>query len=160
MCVDFSTLGLRIRCSQVTFSVGSGLGLPPQSCTVGFTDRFPPPPGFTDRFGLPLSAPSPVGLVLCRAPFDVTALAFYLASAITAGALLPYRCWGTFCAYRCRTIVGGWYLCFSTAGQALGALYLCLLAVQACRGLSAVLLLLFMHSYAINVCGSLCVTSA
>ena len=84
-----------------------------------------PLPSFTVRFGLLPSAPSHGGLVLLMAIFGVTAFAFYLACAITAGALLPYRRWGTvfvptaavpllgngICAYRCHTIVVRWYMC-------------------------------------------------
>ena len=82
-------------------------------------------------------------------------VAAYLACAITAGALLPYRRWGAvfvpttaipslgdgICAYRCHTIVGGRYLCLLLPhhrGEMVyvllhcctdpGGLYLCLLA--------------------------------
>ena len=87
---------------------------------------------------------------------------------------LPYRRWGTvsvliaaipslgngICAYCCHTIIVRWYMCFSTAVQTLGG-WIC--AYLLCRCAKVCLLCSCcscLHSYAINVCGSLCVTSA
>ena len=115
-------------------------------------------------------------------------VAVYLACAITEGALLPYRRWGTvsvliaaipslgngICAYCCHTIVVRWYMCLFLPYHRCEMVYVllhcctdpggaCICAYLLCRHAKVCLLCSCcscLHSYAINVCGSLCVTSA
>ena len=145
MCVDFSTFGLRIRCSQVTFSIGFMLCSQPRLSPVLsalLIASLHPLPSFTVRFGLLPSAPSHGGLVLAW---------LSLVSRRRRLSCLCYHCGCVaavpslgdgICAYCCHTIVVRWYMCFSTAAQTLGGLYLCLHAVSACQRVSFVLLLL------------------
>ena len=159
MCVDFSTFGLRIRCCQVTFSIRLMLGSQPRLSPVLsalLIASLHPLPGFTVRFGLLPSAPSHGRLVLAW---------LSLVSRRRRLSCLCYHCGCVaavpslgdgICAYRCRTVVGGRYLCLvlpyhrcemvyvllHRCTDPARGLYLCLHAVSACQRVSFVLLLL------------------
>ena len=132
-----------------------------------------PLPGFTVRFGLLPSAPSHGRLVLAWLSLvsrrrRLSCLCYHCGCVAAVPSLgtefvpttaVPSLGDGI-CAYCCHTIIVRWYMCFSTAVQTLGG---CICAYLLRRRAKVCLLCSCcscLHSYAINVCGSLCVTSA
>ena len=129
MCVDFSTFGLRIRCSQVTFSIGFMLGSQPRLSPV-LSDLLFASDSFRARLRMAdWCLHGSLWYHGVAVYLAVLSLRVRCCRTVVGGRYLclplPYRRWGTvsvliaaipslgngICAYCCHTIVVRWYMC-------------------------------------------------